>query len=146
MTLEEAIKHAEEVADWMKRQSSQNDKCDKCAEEHRQLAEWLKDYKRLKESQPCEDAISRQAVKEALRNRIGESISECINALPSVTPATKMGRWEWNQYDYNPNLGNYHCSECRNIVTECVPKQGSSCVPMYKYCPNCGAKMEGVEE
>lgn len=38
MTLDEAIKHAEEVADG---------KCDKCAEEHRQLAEWLRDYKKI---------------------------------------------------------------------------------------------------
>lgn len=37
MTLDEAIKHAEEVGN----------ACDKCAKEHRQLAEWLKDYKRL---------------------------------------------------------------------------------------------------
>lgn len=43
MTLDEAIIHCEEVAD----------RCDvtdgniKCANEHRQLAGWLKDYKRL---------------------------------------------------------------------------------------------------
>ena len=45
MTLEEAIVHCEEVA---------NDRagcCEDCAEEHRQLAEWLKDYKRLKEKE-----------------------------------------------------------------------------------------------
>ena len=46
MTLDEAIKHCEEVAN----------KCDtECAKEHRQLAEWLKDYKRLLEQQPQED-------------------------------------------------------------------------------------------
>lgn len=41
------------------------------------------------EQEPCEDAVSREAVKEVLRNRIGESISDCINALPSVTPTQK---------------------------------------------------------
>lgn len=54
MTLEEAIKHCEQVAE-------KNDKiadtfdyslktksdCKKCASEHRQLAEWLKELKRL---------------------------------------------------------------------------------------------------
>ncbi|MCR5788645.1 MAG: hypothetical protein K6G83_02040 [Lachnospiraceae bacterium] len=58
MTLDEAIKHAEEVA--RKEQEKGFDlnthynceteygkKCYKCAAEHRQLAEWLKDYKRL---------------------------------------------------------------------------------------------------
>ena len=45
MTLDEAIKHSEEVAD------SYNNTvpdCD-CAKEHRQLAEWLKELKRLRE-------------------------------------------------------------------------------------------------
>ena len=36
MTIEEAIKHCEEVAD---------SKCDVCGAEHRQLAEWLKELK-----------------------------------------------------------------------------------------------------
>ena len=40
MTLEEAIKHAEEVA---------VTSCDECREEHEQLAAWLKELKRIKE-------------------------------------------------------------------------------------------------
>ena len=40
MTLDEAIKHCEEVADT---------KCNECGNEHRQLAEWLKELKQLKE-------------------------------------------------------------------------------------------------
>ena len=58
MTLDEAIKHAEEVADTCEHDAKSWDKTDayeshvacgigKCGEEHRQLAEWLKDYKRL---------------------------------------------------------------------------------------------------
>ena len=35
MTLDEAIKHCEEKVD----------SCDNCAEEHKQLAEWLKELK-----------------------------------------------------------------------------------------------------
>ena len=41
MTLEEAIKHAEEVA---------ATSCDKCREEHEQLAVWLKELKEIKGS------------------------------------------------------------------------------------------------
>ena len=62
MTLDEAIKHAEEVAEenekfcfkkngkggYFNEDTDWDNK--KCAEEHRQLAEWLKDYKRLLES------------------------------------------------------------------------------------------------
>lgn len=40
MTLEEAVKHAEEVA---------VTSCDECREEHEQLAAWLKELKRIKE-------------------------------------------------------------------------------------------------
>lgn len=68
MTLDEAIKHAEEVAskretdtDW----GMGNHFIDRsgvadvieCGKEHRQLAEWLKDYKRLKEKAEPEMVI-----------------------------------------------------------------------------------------
>ena len=70
MTLDEAIRHAEEVAEEQEKlyrlcpvtdygckgdeycnslKNHEYDGCLKCAEEHRQLAEWLKDYKRLLE-------------------------------------------------------------------------------------------------
>ena len=51
MTLDEAIKHAEEVA-----KQNEEKRCCKCAEEHRQLAEWLKELKQLREQTrwtPC---------------------------------------------------------------------------------------------
>lgn len=62
MTLEEAIKHTESVAKDYDLKSElctlkdgvvyplseeEKQKCKDCAEEHRQLAEWLKDYQRL---------------------------------------------------------------------------------------------------
>lgn len=40
MTLNEAIQHTEAVAD---------SKCGECADEHRQLAEWLKELKERRE-------------------------------------------------------------------------------------------------
>ena len=42
MTLDEAIKHCEEVADGLTEQG----KCAECAAEHRQLAEWLKELQK----------------------------------------------------------------------------------------------------
>ena len=57
MTLDEAIKHAEEVAEekersagWFydKESASYKKKCSKCAEEHRQLVEWLKELRVFK--------------------------------------------------------------------------------------------------
>lgn len=85
MTLDEAIRHAEEVAEEQEKlyrlcpvtdhgckgdkycnlMNHEYDGCLKCAEEHRQLAEWLKDYKRLLEQAELVDgdrAISLKAV------------------------------------------------------------------------------------
>ena len=55
--LDEAIKHAEEVAEQneaiyamhCKMGTQDEPKCKKCAEEHRQLAEWLTELKELRE-------------------------------------------------------------------------------------------------
>ena len=52
MILDEAIKHAEEVAEqneWFEANYLENRGCKECAEEHRQLAEWLKELKKYKE-------------------------------------------------------------------------------------------------
>ena len=55
MTLDEAIKHCEEIAEEQEKLCKVNDsfnfsqpKWKECAEEHRQLAEWLKELKELK--------------------------------------------------------------------------------------------------
>lgn len=101
------------------------------------------------DKEPCEDAVSRQAVKETLRNRIGESISDCINALPSVTPTRKKGKWigtcrigfgEFADCEVELIGGfvadNCHCSECGEEL-----EKGERGI----YCPYCGADMRGEE-
>ena len=92
MTLDEAIQHALEVAeeyqlavdisDWF---SSDVEKCEKCANEHRQLAEWLNDYKKLKA------AIKKTATElylyqeKARENRDDIIVGECIRILRENT-------------------------------------------------------------
>lgn len=58
MTLDEAIKHCEEVAESKEKQvkegawekdSNTEKRCIECAKEHRELAEWLKELKELKD-------------------------------------------------------------------------------------------------
>ena len=75
---------------------------------------------------------------------------ECENAieqLPSVTPQEpKTGHWEWVQYDDNPKLGDWHCSECRCVVVKCVYKNEKGGIPLYKYCPQCGRRMIEPQE
>ena len=55
-----------------------------------------------------------------------------IKDMPSVTPAEKVGRWK--PYDGSW----YECSEC-GAIREAVGY-------FENFCPNCGAKMQEVEE
>ena len=116
MTLDEAVKRAEEKAEEQQllaynlKQCKDygNPKstitrgvieCETCADEHRQLAEWLKDYKRLKEQEPSEDAVSRTQAIEFVNEVIGgkndfadairDGVEAVLSALPPVTPTQK---------------------------------------------------------
>lgn len=121
--------------------------------------------------QPNEDCISRQAVLDSLHNKFADgfdsdkwwnsiSVLNAINETPSVIPQpkteqesfedcirravivhAKTAHWEWVQYDGNPNIGNWHCSVCRSIVVEHVPKSSVDGIPLYKYCPQCGTRI-----
>lgn len=89
----------------------------------------------------CEDCVSRQAAIDAIWDGTNmdiytREVKECLEALPPVTPAKKVGKW----VDVEP-YGGCECSECGEL------EAGYS-----QYCPNCGAKMasptgtEGSEE
>lgn len=108
------------------------------------------------EQEPCDDCVSRQAAidgADAIIARDTSGNNDVVKAmtawkiyvegLPPVIPAGKVGRWEYVQYDSNPNIGNWHCSECRTIIPH-MPEETDN-TPIYKWCPMCGAKME-VEE
>ena len=70
MTLDEAIKHCEEKAEELREQPFKEKMdieevadCEECAEEHEQLAEWLKELKAYKEASKG-DLISRSELKK----------------------------------------------------------------------------------
>ena len=76
MTLDEAIKYHEEKAKELRTPRVYEDiegnlcateTCEECAEEHEQLAEWLKELKALKEA-PKGDIISREALINIILN------------------------------------------------------------------------------
>ena len=100
----------------------------------------IKDMPSALVQEPC-DAISRQAVLELVADydlSMGQVVKG-IHALPSVTTTEKVGHWEYVQYDGNPNIGNWHCSECRTIIPH-MPEETDN-TPIYKWCPMCGSKM-----
>ena len=53
MTIDEAIAHAREVAEYKRKCNKNSDcidiECERCAEEHEQLAEWLEELKAYRE-------------------------------------------------------------------------------------------------
>lgn len=77
---------------------------------------------------------------------VSDLCKDTANLLEALGQEPKKGHWEWVQYDYNPKLGNWHCSECRCVVVECVDKNEKGGIPWYKYCPQCGAKMVEPQE
>lgn len=94
-----------------------------------------------------EDAISRA---EALKivDELNDGSSECANIraeiekLPSIQSKVKTGHWIKIQktqkgcHDCTVITYEYHCSEC-----DCI-----NVSPYKKFCPNCGARMEGRTE
>ena len=115
MTLDEAIKHCEEVAEEQEQKAqcmgrqfvgtamaNYQNGCFECAADHRQLAEWLTE---LKEHRAAD-----------------------------VQPV-KRGEWEKKS-----SVGVFRCSLCHHIFM-----LGADEIDEYHFCPNCGADMRGDE-
>lgn len=111
-----------------------------------QMSEWLKELKAYREQDG--DAISRDKVIVQLSHLLSDwdddwnvGIRKCIETVKSVesaTPQPKNGRWVngnsyGDQYNYYQS---YVCSCCKHEYD----------VHGWNYCPNCGAKMQEVEE
>ena len=93
-------------------------------------------------AEPCEDAVSREFMYKlgakciAVRTENDELVAlASIESLPSVTPKQRTGKIIMGGYDCD----HYVCSECGHDF-------GWYSKPNHKYCPNCGAKMEGESE
>lgn len=149
MTLDEAIKHAEEVAKGNEklaefyykepgRNTALGDSCMDCAAEHYQLVEWLKELKALK-AKPCEDCISREDAVElvykarrmppiegVLTDTMSWAIAFVGNAS-SVEPERKLGKW----INVDGSTNTADCSCCGN--------RGRA---WMRYCYMCGSMME----
>lgn len=148
MTREEAIKELSYIADEIPSMEG---------------ADWIEAISmgiRALQQEPCTDAISRQAFEDAIEkaqysrdfckeHHIDYSISMemvriVLHDLPPVTPAEKVGQWEWVPFGYPSVLGNWVCSKCKNVVVEAVSKKNKHDIPAYKFCPQCGEKKKEV--
>lgn len=69
---------------------------------------------------------------------------KCIDDAPSIDMDRPQGEWiEHKWIEYNEELmvempmHNYECSECHSILHD---------VRETNFCPNCGARMKGVND
>lgn len=102
------------------------------------------------EQEPCEDAISRQAVLE-IHSKYGEYMGatkfwefrDSIRELPLVKPQEpKTGHWIDAKVGKMFPSNDYKCSECGNILDF----DGVNCGRGdANFCPNCGAEMKEGE-
>lgn len=101
-------------------------------------------YKALLESLPTievsEDCISREYLKSFEYINKGdfnsvETIREWIDNAPSVVPKRAEGEWVVAD-DESILFTVYKCSRCGKIHASSP----------HNYCPNCGAKMKGVDD
>ena len=94
------------------------------------------------EQQPCEDCISRESVMLRVREFIGnptyteKMLVDDLNNLPSVT--SKVGKW------ISQKGGGCYCSECKQYALNNVERLYVQISVKSKYCPNCGCKMQEV--
>jgi hypothetical protein len=102
MTLDEAIKHCENVAAKCFVERSARNHSGKCGFEHLELAAWLRELKAYKEQEPYVDAISREAAirwvktecnpygKPTIDFESGKKVIEHLKQMPSVTSKQKL--------------------------------------------------------
>lgn len=112
-------------------------------------SDMIKTYFEGQNTEPCEDAISRQTVMDFIRgltrwcvrsedgkfNNVGllyDDVMFGLDRLPSVTPKQRTGHWI--KVDDEEPIA-YDCSECGVMVSR-----------RYRFCLDCGAKMAESED
>ena len=141
--------------------------CEQSMIYHRQLAEWLRDYKQLLEQEPNGDLISRQAVLELVAdyNLSMGQVVRGIHALPSVKSQKpcndmvsrgvfKQVMWERDvaieqlkdlgyKLGEKPKTGHWIDKDDKSAVCSCCNRNNT----LYgDFCKWCGAKMVGSQE
>lgn len=88
------------------------------------------------------ESMSKEEIARKTLIDAKHAILKILSDLPSVQPEQKKGKW----IQINEKLGK--CSCCGNIqTTNGRDRTGRSRIltAIYKYCPNCGARMGGTE-
>lgn len=136
MTREEAIYELERMKTWSKELSD---------DEIEAIVIALKAL----EQEPCEDAISRQAVLDLIEHynsdglgsvfygyEQGVKFAGAVNKLPSVTLQPKTGRWKRMSDLPNDVDDRFECSRCGNVVHH---RNVMDLRTFNRWCGRCGS-------
>ena len=97
MTLEEAIKHCEEVAEEHTKYNFYGgfESCDECASEHRQLAEWLRELKKIKTIMRVTDKIWKKNLSLGINTPIDgyDVLFSCYKQIEEVLEEVKADEY-----------------------------------------------------
>ena len=143
MTIDEAIKIAEEEAKEQDKLCKRYDdasgytrshnedirttdakRCEKCAEEHRQLAEWLKELKQLRKQRLCDELNFVQPHKKIpvnlevckMREATQEEREGVERYIDSIAEPCKMTAEEYRQR----MIQAFHNADCDELIAVCV--------------------------
>ena len=87
------------------------------------------------------EALSPDVQSELIRrDEVSLCIAELINATTIDAQPVKNGYWVQLPKALNPNENPCQCSNCKSVVSFYYG------YPKSKYCPNCGAKMDGYAD
>ena len=72
-----------------------------------------------------------------------QNILEVINSVPAADVSqVRHGRWICIRKGY----GEYECSVCHGVDSDCSDYYGTHVVTEQDYCPNCGSRMDGDDD
>lgn len=91
--------------------------------------------------------IDADALKEELKERGLLSAIHSLDNAPTVDPVRRHGKWQFKSVVLNEdnNIDEWQESEC-SVCGKWHTTPYAYFFKDYKYCPNCGAKMQGGTE
>ena len=65
-----------------------------------------------------------------------------VSAIKAV-PSADRPQGEWKPLDRTWGRETWYCTNCEDAVVDMPTYMG---IALYKYCPNCGARMKGADD